>query len=318
MTDFSLSAVELPVDPELGGPHTAPTAMAPRPVGRPKAVGANVLRWVVLSLAALFFLAPLLTLARQSLQNVPAFLLGSDTIFKKWSLGRLTQAFSDPKFGPSLWLTVQLALGTAVATMALLVPTSVWVHLKVPRARPLVEFMTVLPYMIPPIALVAGIKIVQPHVRWFLNSDFSLIPFYMIFALPFTYRAIDAGIKALDVRTLVDASRSLGAGWGSTLWRVMLPNLRTSLISASFLTMAVVAGEFTLASLLIKNTLPIFQREYTSSEPQAGYALNLLVLLATTLLFVLISVLTKKRDRARKSFVRQMEKGQSAAVETTI
>jgi len=101
------------------------------------------------------------------------------------------------------------------------------------------------------------------------------------------------------------------------MWKVLLPNLRTSLISASFLTMAVVAGEFTLAQLLIKKTLPIFQREYTSREPQAGYALNLIVLLATTLLFVALSVLTKKRDRARHSFAHQMQKGLKMAAETT-
>ena len=118
-------------------------------------------------------------------------------------------------------------------------------HLRLPKARAFVEFLTVLPYVIPPIALVAGILPIKPHARWFLNSDYSLIPFYMVLALPFTFRAIDAGIRAIDVRTLVDASRSLGAGWGTTLRRVLIPNLRTAIISSSFLTATVVLGEFT-------------------------------------------------------------------------
>ena len=165
--------------------------------------------------------------------------------------------------------------------------------------------MTVLPYMIPAIALVAGIKIIQPHARWFLNSDYSLIPFYVILALPFTYRSLDAGLKAIDLRTLVDASRSLGAGWGSTVFRVVIPNLRTAIISASFLTAAVVIGEFTIADTLLKETLPRFQATFVGREPQGGYGLNLLALIVTIGLFVTLSVLTKKRDPKRKSFARQ-------------
>ena len=49
------------------------------------------------------------------------------------------------------------------------------------------------------------------------------IPFYAVLAMPFTYRSLDAGLRAIDLRTLVDASRSLGAGWGTTMFRVLVP-----------------------------------------------------------------------------------------------
>ena len=131
------------------------------------------------------------------------------------------------------------AFGRMAGVDALLVPTAVWTHLRLPKMRTFIEFITVLPYMIPAIALVAGIVIVKPHARWFLNSNYALIPFYVVLALPFTYRSIDAGLRAIDLRTLVDASRSLGAGWGATLRKVLIPNLRAAIISAAFLTAAV-------------------------------------------------------------------------------
>lgn len=294
----------IPLDPELGdGAPTAPTALAPRSVGRPNAKFGKIVPIVVVTISSFFFLLPLLTLARHSLQNVPAFLLGKETILEKWSLEPLWRAFDDPDFMPSLKLSLMLAVGTVFLTLALLVPTAVWTHLRLPKMRTFIEFITVLPYMIPAIALVAGIVIVKPHARWFLNSNFALIPFYVVLALPFTYRSIDAGLRAIDLRTLVDASRSLGAGWGATLRKVLIPNLRTAIISAAFLTAAVVIGEYTIASTLLKRTLPQFQREYTQREPQAGYALNLLALLVTTLLFVLLGVLTRKRDRSRRPYV---------------
>jgi putative spermidine/putrescine transport system permease protein len=180
----------------------------------------------------------------------------------------------------------------------LLIPTAVWVHLRVPRARAVIEFLTVLPYVIPAIALVAGIKVVAPHARWFLNSKLSLIPFYVVLALPFTYRSIDAGLRAIDLRTLVDASRSLGAGWGTTLRRALLPNMRAAIISSTFLIVAVVLGEYTMADVLLRNTLPVFMAQYRQREPQGGYGLALLALVVTIAIFALLSVLTRpKRGR---------------------
>ena len=296
------------IDPELGGPPTAPTAGAPISVGRPRSGFGRLVPNIVLIVSALFFVLPLLTLARYAFQNVPTVLLGWDTLFDKWSLDGVSIALKDDGFWTSLQLTLKLAMGTVLLTIALLLPTAIWVHLRVPKARAIVEFVTVLPYMIPAIALVAGILIIKPQARWFLNSDYSLIPFYVVLALPFTYRSFDAGLKALDLRTLVDASRSLGAGWGTTMFKVLIPNLRAAIISASFLTAAIVVGEYTLADTLLIETLAPFQQKFVGREPQAGYALNLLALLVTTLLFVLISVLTRKRNPKRKTFAYAAER----------
>jgi putative spermidine/putrescine transport system permease protein len=251
----------------------------------------------------IFFVFPLLAMARFALQSVPMVLLGWSTLFDKWSLSGVTQVFSDQEFRDALSLSIRLALGTVALTLVLLLPTTLWVHLRLPRARPLVEFLTVLPYVIPPIALVAGIVPLQPHARWFLNSDFSLVPFYTVLALPFTFRSLDAGVRAVDVKTLTDASRSLGAGWGRTLTRALIPNLRTAIVSSSFLTFAVVLGEYTIASVLLKRTLPQFTESYQKREPQGGMAVALLMILATTALFAVLTVVTRKRGMARAATI---------------
>ena len=251
----------------------------------------------VVIVSALFFVLPLLAMARFSFQNVPMIRLGRSTLFDGWSASGVTKAFRNPDFRSSLGLSVRLAFFTVGMTLLLLLPTTLWVHLRIPKARALVEFLTVLPYVIPPIALVAGILPLKPHARWFLNSNYSLVPFYVVLAMPFTFRSLDAGIKALDVKTLVDASRSLGAGWGTTLRRVLIPNIRTAIISASFLTAAVVLGEYTMARVLLKRTLPAFMAQYQGSEPQGGMALGLTALVATTALFAILSLLTRRRGQ---------------------
>ncbi len=60
----------------------------------------------------------------------------------------------------------------------------------------------------------------------------GLTPFYVVLAMPFTYRAIDTGVRAIDLRTLVDASRSLGASWFVDPARVVLPNVHTAVLGA--------------------------------------------------------------------------------------
>ena len=248
-------------------------------------------------------------MSRFSFQNVPMINLGKSTLWKNWSAESVTKAFKDKEFQSALALSLRLAIGTVLLTLALLIPTTLWVHIRIPKARPFVEFLTVLPYVIPSIALVAGVLPLKPHARWFLNSNYSLIPFYAVLALPFTFRSLDAGIKAIDAKTLVDAARSLGAGWGTVMRRAIIPNIRAAIISASFLTAAVVLGEYTMARLLLKRTLPAFMAQYQGREPQGGMALALTALVGTTALFVLLSVLTRPRGprrRAEKAIVNNL------------
>lgn len=261
---------------------------------------------LVLLAAALFFIAPLLSTARQALQKVPMPLLNWSTLSDKWTFEGVKRIFQEDNFWPTLQISLKLAAATVTITLLLLVPTGLFVHLRLPRARAAVEFLTVLPYVVPPVALAAGVAaFYRANARWFFASQWALVPFYVIMALPFTYRAIDAGIKAIDVRTLVDASRSLGAGWGTTFRRALLPNLASSLISASFLTATVVLGEFTIAVTLAKQTFPTFSFEYFGRDPQGGIALALLTLIATTVLLAVLTLLTRpKAVRARRKHSR--------------
>ena len=293
------------VAPEMGA-SIVEEVLAPSPP--PILVGSSPRRrWIarlgpnlVLFACAVFFVAPLLSMARFTLQNVPVIRLGWSTLFDKWTFRALTKAFDDPLFWPTLKLSLKLAVGTIVVSLGLLIPTALYVNLRLPRARGLVEFLTLLPYVVPPIALVAGVAaFFRPNAKWYLNSDYALVPLYVVMALPFTYRSIDAGIRAIDLRTLVDASRSLGAGWGTTLRRILLPNLSASIVSATFLTATVVLGEFTMAATLAKTTFPVFSYQYFGREAQGGIGLALLTLVGSTALLGIFTLFTRRKARKR-------------------
>jgi len=297
MTALTPSAAAEELDSAVGEVPEAPVAGPRRSSnGNPLT---SVASWLFLLAMATYFLFPLLAMARFAFQRVPMILFGWSTLFDRWTMDGLLTAFRDEEFGPTLWLSTRLAIGAIVLTLGLMLPTAMWVHLRIPSARGLVETLTVLPYVVPPIALVVGvIGAYRDTLPWFFNSRFSLIPFYAIIAMPFTYRALDAGLRAIDLRTLVDASRSLGAGWGTTMWRVLMPNLRTSLLTSSFLTATVVMGEFTMAQIMGKFTLPVFTVQFYQREVQGGLALGLVSLVATTFLLALVTFLTRRRGAA--------------------
>ena len=120
---------------------------------------------------------------------------------------------------------------------------------------------------------------------------------YVILAMPFAYRSLDAGLRALELRTLVDAASSLGAGWLSTLWRVILPNLRTALLSATVLTVALVLGEFTMASLDLYQTFPVWIVAFDQTSGPVSTAASLLALFVTWLFLLLIVTVGGRRAR---------------------
>jgi putative spermidine/putrescine transport system permease protein len=116
--------------------------------------------------------------------------------------------------------------------------------------------------------------------------------------MPFAYRAIDAGLRSIDLKTLTEASSNLGASWLTTLWRVLLPNLRTSLLSASVLILALVLGEFTMASLNLVQSFPVWIVLFDQDNAQISVAASMLALIVTWL-FLMLIVLAGSRQARR-------------------
>jgi putative spermidine/putrescine transport system permease protein len=165
---------------------------------------------------------------------------------------------ADPRFFVGLGYSFIVGIITIVVSLLIIVPTAYWVRLKVPRLRPIVEFVTLMPFVVPPVVLVFGlIRIYSggpiPLAGSEMGLNALLIGAYVILSFPYMYRAVDTGLAAIDVRSLTEAAQSLGAGWARILWRVIFPNLRTALLSGAFLTLAIVIGEYTIANFLARS-----------------------------------------------------------------
>ena len=201
--------------------------------------------WLIFLIGVLYFLLPLLATLLFSLRLQPFGRAYENVLVR------------DPRFLSSLIYSGVVGAITIIVSILIIVPTAFWVRLRLPRVRPWVEFVTLLPFVIPPIILVFGLLrgFSGPPFPLTTSSqglDFLLVAAYVILSFPYMYRAVDAGLRGIDIRTLTEAAQSMGAGWGRILWRVILPNLRVALLSGAFLTLAIVMGEYTIASFMVR------------------------------------------------------------------
>jgi putative spermidine/putrescine transport system permease protein len=182
------------------------------------------------------------------------------------------------EFWHSLKISALLSLETIAISLAIFVPTVYWVHLKVPKLRPVIAFLALIPFVVPPIVMVVGLlDIYKGSPSWFYAQPWGfLAAAYVILAFPYMFFSLDAGFRAIDVHTLTEASQSLGASWPTTLVKVILPNIRAAALAGSFLALAIVMGEFTIANLSAFHTFPIFLQYVNETQPYAAAALTLL------------------------------------------
>ena len=134
------------------------------------------------------------------------------------------------------------------------------------------------------------------------NLPLVLALLYVMLAMPFVYRSLDAGIRAIDVNTLVEAARNLGSGWGTLLWRVLMPSLRTAIVNAAFLCFALVMGEYTISSILLFNKpFPVWLVQLPTNSGQVQVATSLLSLVLVEVLLLVIGALNYRRSAERNN-----------------
>lgn len=197
-----------------------------------------------------------------------------------------------PELYAGLRASAALVVLTVASMLVLLVPTMTWVRLRLPRWQRPLEFVCLLPLTIPAIVIVVGLAPVYAWVTYLLGeSSATLFLAYTVLVLPYAYRALDAGLAAIDVKTLSEAARGLGAGWFTVLWRVILPNLRTAVLSAAFLSVALVLGEFTIASLLNRENLQVGIDLLGKRDASLAVAVSLAALVLAFVLLLLLGVI---------------------------
>jgi len=249
----------------------------------------QVFRIIVFVAAGLFFLVPIGAMVEFSTRGIG----DQPRTLAAWqSIGTY------PDLVAAITASLELAAITTIAMLVLLVPTMVWVRLKLPRLNPIIEFICLLPLTIPAIVLVVGLF---PIYNWmgtnFSDSILTLSIAYVVLVLPYAYRSLEAGLASIDVKTLTEAARSLGAGWFTVMWRIIVPNISSAILNSAFLSVALVLGEYTIANNLLYNNLQVEIAMLGRANAGVSIAVAVASLLFAFVVLVLLSFFNRGRGR---------------------
>jgi putative spermidine/putrescine transport system permease protein len=251
----------------------------------------RITRAALLVLFGVFFLVPLFAMLDFSTREI-----GGGRTWEAWQ-----NLVRDPNLTAAIITSLLLALFTVLGMLVLLVPTMIWVRLRVPRATRLVEFLCLLPLTIPALVIVVGMRNVYTWVNYLVSDSVLTLTFvYVVLVLPYSYRAIDASLSGIDVGTLSEAARSLGAGWLTVIGRIVVPNIWSGVLSASFVSVALVLGEFTIASLTNYENLQVVIALLGKSEARTSVAASLASLLFASVLLLALSYVGRGRRGREK------------------
>jgi len=245
--------------------------------------------WVVFILGAAYFFIPLIATVEFSMRMRRG----------AYSFDAYQIVLGDARFQATFTYSVIAAIFTIVLGVLIVVPAAYWIRLRLPQIRPVVEFITLLPLVIPAIVIVFGYIRMYGSNSWlpFLGNDTAtnalLVIGYATLALPYMYRAVDTGLRTIDVRTLTEAAQILGAGWGTIITRVILPNVLIAVLSGAFLTFAIVIGEFTMASLLNRPAFGPYLQNIGANRAYEPAALAIIAFAITWGCMSLIQILSR-------------------------
>ena len=259
---------------------------------------AKIWSWITFSLGFLFFFLPLIGTFEFSLRARRGV----------YSLDAYRNVLTDPQFRETFTYSVVMAFFTIALGVLIVAPTAFWVRLKLPKLRPIIEFITLLPLVIPPIVIVFGyIRLYNtssylPLTGSALGTNVLLMFGYATLALPYMYRAVDTGLRTIDVGTLTEAAQSLGAGWITIIVRLILPNVLVAVLSGAFLTFAIVIGEYVFAALLNRPAFGPYMVWMGGNRAYEPAALAVIAFTITWACMALIQLATRlsKHTRAQR------------------
>jgi len=248
----------------------------------------QVFRGVMLVVFGAFFLLPIGAMFEFSTRGNG---IGAPRTWAAW-----TSILTYPDLTNAIVASLELCVITSILMVVLLLPTMVWVRLRLPRLRGVIEFICLLPLTIPAIVLIVGLVPIYYFMALNISDNILTLSLaYVVLVLPYAYRSLDVGLAAIDVKTLTEAARSLGATWPTVMARIIVPNIRVAILNALLLSVALVLGEFTFANLLNYVNLQVAIAQLGRANAGVSISTAVASLLFAFVLLMVISFVGRRR-----------------------
>jgi putative spermidine/putrescine transport system permease protein len=202
--------------------------------------------------------------------------------------------------GPIL-LSLQLALACLLCTLLIGIPTAYVLARRQNALTRAIEELLVMPVAVPGIA--TALALIVTWGRWgdFRTSWLFILVGHVLFTLPFMVRSVLAVMHSIDMQTLEEGARSLGANFRQRFFGVILPNCQSGILAGSLMVVTLSLGEFNMTLLLhtpLTQTLPVGLADtYASLRLEIGSAYTLVFFVIITPLLLAMQWIDRATSR---------------------
>lgn len=183
-------------------------------------------------------------------------------------------------YSQTIYRSMYIALSALVVTLLAGVPTAYVLAKRPGLLTRLIEEFLVLPVAIPGLAIALALILTYGGMREFRTSWVFILVGHVLYTLPFMVRSVLAVLSSFDFRTLEEGAASLGAGFWTRFFSVILPNARSGIVAGSLTVVTLSVGEFNLTWMLHTPetmTLPVgLADSYASMRLEIGSAYTLI------------------------------------------
>ncbi len=197
--------------------------------------------------------------------------------------------------------SLQIALACLVCTLLLGVPAAYVLARKTNAFTRALEELLVMPVAIP--GLATALALIVTFGAWgdLRRSWVFILIGHVLFTLPFMVRSVLAVLASIDLKTLEEGARSLGAGFSQRFFGIVLPNCRSGIVAGSLMVVTLSLGEFNMTLLLhtpLTPTLPVgLADSYASLRIEVGSAYTLVFFVIIIPLLVALQLASRPRGR---------------------
>jgi putative spermidine/putrescine transport system permease protein len=200
-----------------------------------------------------------------------------------------------------------VSLATALCLSILVTPSAYLAHIRLPKSKVFFELIAAFSFGIPGVVLALSLIRFYSNVPIpLVNTPNILVAACMVLCFPFMYRPVMNALESIDVRVLKEAAESLGAGWWTTLFEIILPNIMPGILSGCLLVFSTVFSEFTLTNLLVGSrfkTFPLYLVEFTRFDGRQASALAVISFVVAWITSLLIIWIAGKSGKPSENVV---------------
>ncbi len=203
------------------------------------------------------------------------FFIGLDSgLTVQW----LVKVWTD--YRQTVFLSFQIALACLVCTLVLGVPAAYVLARRQSAFTRAMEELLVMPVAIPGLATALALIVTYGTFGDFRRSWVFILVGHVLFTLPFMVRSVLAVLSSIDLKTLEEGARSLGASFPQRFFGIVVPNCRGGILAGSLMVVTLSLGEFNMTLLLhtpLTQTLPVGLADtYASLRLEVGSAYTLI------------------------------------------